>query len=250
LLFKQRPRANIIKEKRSYIMKVFLKISLIVLVLSLVFTGGVITSHAADAPALSGKVVETMDSGGYTYAQIENKGKKTWVAVPKTKIVKDQNISFAPGAEMPNFESKTLNRTFDSVIFSSGVIGQKGDSEMKSPGSTGSAVVSTEKIRVDKAAGPDAYTVAEIFQKSKELEEKKVIVKGKVVKVAAAIMNKNWIHLQDGTGDAGSNDLVLTSADLPKVGDVVTASGILYNNKDFGGGYKYNVIIEKVDIKK
>jgi hypothetical protein len=67
-----------------------------------------------------------MDSGGYTYAQIENKGVKTWVAVPKTKVIKGQNISFATGAEMQNFESKTLKRTFDRIIFSGGVIGQKG----------------------------------------------------------------------------------------------------------------------------
>jgi hypothetical protein len=42
---------------------------------------------------------------------------------------------------------------------------------------------------------------------------------------------------------------VVTSDSIPKVGDVVTASGILYNDKDFGGGYKYKVIIEKADIK-
>ena len=230
-------------------MHIFLKISFVFLVLALLVPGSVLSSHAGEAPTLSGKVIETMDSGGYTYVQIENNGKKTWVAVTKTKIVKDQNISFSTGTEMQNFESKTLKRTFDSIIFSGGVVGQQGDSEMKSPGSTGSAVASTEKITVDKAAGPDAYTVAEIFQRSKELEEKKVVVRGKVVKVAAGIMKKNWIHLQDGTGDAGNNDLVLTSDDLPKAGDVVTASGILYNNKDFGGGYKYKVIIEKADFK-
>jgi hypothetical protein len=105
-------------------MKVLLKISFIVLVLALTVTGSSLPSYAADA--LSGKVVQTMDSGGYTYAQIDNKGVKTWVAVPKTKVVKGQDISFAPGAEMQNFESKTLKRTFDRIIFSGGVIGQKG----------------------------------------------------------------------------------------------------------------------------
>jgi hypothetical protein len=103
---------------------------------------------------------------------------------------------------------------------------------------------------VDKASGPDAYTIAEIFQNSKKLEEKKVIIRGKVVKVSAGVMKKNWIHLQDGTGDAGNNDLVVTSDDLPKTGDIVTASGTLYNDKDFGGGYKYKVIIEKAGITK
>ena len=112
--------------KRSHIMKVLLKISFVVLVLALTVTGSALPSSAAGDQALTGKVVQTMDSGGYTYAQIENKGVKTWVAVPKTKVVKGQNISFAPGMEMQNFESKTLKRTFDKIIFSGGVIEQKG----------------------------------------------------------------------------------------------------------------------------
>ncbi len=232
-------------------MKVLMKIFFIVLVLALTVFGSALTSFAADDQPLTGKVIESMDSGGYTYIQIENNGKKTWVAVPKTKVVKGQDITLSPGAEMGNFESKTLKRKFDSIIFSGGVIGQgeKGI-EKKSPGSKGSAVVVTEKIKVDKASGPDAYTVAEIFQNSKKLEEKKVVIRGKVVKVSAGVMKKNWIHLQDGTGDSGNNDLVVTSDDLPQVGDVVTASGTLYNDKDFGGGYKYKVIVEKAGIKK
>lgn len=76
-----------------------------------------------EAPAgLTGKVVETMDSGGYTYVQIENAGKKTWIAIPPTKITKGKTMTFIPGSEMQNFKSKTLNRTFDSIIFSGGVV--------------------------------------------------------------------------------------------------------------------------------
>jgi|PlaIllAssembly_1097288.scaffolds.fasta_scaffold03840_2 hypothetical protein len=71
---------------------------------------------------LSGKVVETMDSGGYTYALLENEGKKTWVAMPTTKIVKGSNMSFLPGSVMTNFHSKTLNRTFEKIIFSGGPV--------------------------------------------------------------------------------------------------------------------------------
>ncbi len=232
-------------------MKTFLRITLIFLALALLVPGGILPSYAEDAQTLTGKVVETMDSGGYTYVQIENSGKKTWVAVPSTKVVKGQNISFFPGVEMQNFESKTLNRTFDSIIFSGGVVKQAGmDSGMKSPGSKGSAVTSTEKIKVEKAAGPNAYTIAEIYKNGSKLENEKIVVKGKVVKVSAGVMKKNWIHLQDGSGDAktGNNDLVMTSNDLPAVGDVVTASGTLYNNKDFGSGYKYKVIIENTSI--
>ena len=228
-------------------MKNYQKMSCIALLfVSMVFSTAIL-SHAEQS-TLSGKVIETMDSGGYTYVQIENDGKKTWVAVPKSKVVKGQNISFTPGTEMRNFQSKTLNRTFDSIIFAGAVLGES-KGEMKPHGSKESAVKATEKIKVEKATGPDAYTVGEVFRNSRKLEGKKVVIRGKVVKVSAGIMSKNWVHLQDGTGDAGNNDLVITSDELAKAGDVVTASGILYNDKDFGGGYKYKVIIEKANFK-
>jgi len=71
---------------------------------------------------LSGKVVETMNSGGYTYVSLENNGKKTWIALPDTKVKVGQQLTCQPGMEMKNFTSKTLNRTFDSIIFSGGII--------------------------------------------------------------------------------------------------------------------------------
>ena len=73
------------------------------------------------AISLSGKVVETMNSGGYTYVSIENNGTKTWVAVPATAVKVGQNVVCQPGMEMKNFTSKTMNRTFASIIFSGGI---------------------------------------------------------------------------------------------------------------------------------
>lgn len=72
--------------------------------------------------ALSGKVVETMNSGGYTYVSLDNSGKKTWVAMPQTTVKVGQNVTCQPGMPMENFTSKTLNRTFDRVIFSGGIL--------------------------------------------------------------------------------------------------------------------------------
>jgi hypothetical protein len=76
---------------------------------------------AAAPPQLSGKVTETMDSGGYTYLCLEKDGAKTWVALPTTKVTVGQEMKLLPGAQMSNFSSKTLNRTFDKIIFSGGV---------------------------------------------------------------------------------------------------------------------------------
>jgi hypothetical protein len=227
---------------------------LLIIVLSIVFsaTGKSLyaiqsTEPMKDTPSLSGKVVETMDSGRYTYVCLENNGKKIWLAVPKMIIVEGQNMSFKPGIEMVNFESKTLNRKFDKIIFSEGPIM---GTEIKSIGSKGSVIMPTEKIEIEKASGPNAYTIGEIYKNKNSLDKQNIVVRGKVVKVSADIMGRNWIHLQDGSGDPkdGSHDLVVTSQTLPSVGDIVTANGTLYKDKDFGRGYKYNVIVEDASM--
>jgi hypothetical protein len=71
---------------------------------------------------ISGKVVETMNSGGYTYILIDSGDKKIWGAVPTMEVTVGQEIQLLPGQTMTNFNSKSLNRTFDSVIFSTGVV--------------------------------------------------------------------------------------------------------------------------------
>lgn len=122
-----------------------------------------------------------------------------------------------------------------------------------SGGSEGAkAPAASGPIKVEKAKGADAYTVSEIHEKAGKLDKKTVSVRGKIVKVSKGIMGKNWVHLQDGSGEAGkgTNNLVVTSQDVPKVGDVVTAKGTLYKDKDFGAGYLYKVIVEEATVKQ
>jgi len=212
---------------------------------------GLSAPHSTNS--LTGKVSETMNSGGYTYINIEKDNQKIWVAVPQTEVKVGQEISVIPGMSMPNFESKTLNRTFESVIFSPGVVsGGTAGADMASQSSSAPVKVAEEKIKVEKASGPDAYTVAELYDKKSSLENKSVVVKGKVVKVSTGIMNTNWIHIQDGSGDAssGTNDLLVTSDDIPSVGDIITANGTLIKDKDIGSGYKFAVMIEQAKIEK
>jgi hypothetical protein len=113
------------------------------------------------------------------------------------------------------------------------------------------APATSTPVKVDRAKGANAYTVSETYEKAGTLDKKSVVVRGKVVKVSMGIMGKNWVHLQDGSGDTGkrTNDLVVTTQDAPKVGDVVTAKGTLHKDKDFGAGYKYRVIVEEATVK-
>ena len=207
-----------------------------------------------EAPPITGKVLETMDSGGYTYVRLQQeKGKKIWVAFPKAKVRVGKKVSLVPGGEFRNFKSKTLGRTFDRIIFSVGPVSKKGDKgkplQMSTPGSK-DAIVPPEKMKIDKATGSNAYTVAELFAQKEKLNGKKVVVKGKVVKVSPRIMKKNWVHLQDGTGSAEKNnhDLVVTTTALPVEGQTVTVTGTLLKDKDFGMGYRYDVLIDNAEI--
>lgn len=209
---------------------------------------------------VKGKVLETMDGGGYTYINLEKKdGTKGWYAIPQTPGIKvGAEVAVSPGTPMGKFTSRALKRDFDSIVFSDGLAkpdaakdeGTAVNGKETSPGSTGAASAA-EKIKVDKATGANAFTVAEVFKKRGDLDTKKISVRGKVIKVSKGIMNRNWIHIQDGTGDAAkkTHNLVCTSDFAPKVGDVVTATGILAKDKDFGGGYKYDAIIEKAEFK-
>lgn len=216
------------------------------------------SASQTSAEPLSGKVLQTMDSGGYTYIYIQKKdGEKVWVASPVTSVKVGSQASFSGSMEMANFESKTLKRKFDKIIFADATLSDapaKDTSKTKgvSGGSKAAASSKDAKIAVTKATGKNAYTVQEVFDKSAKLDKKKVVVRGKVVKVSSGIMGKNWIHIQDGTGSQAkkNHNLVCTSQEMADVDDVVTISGILAKDKDFGGGYKYSAIVEGATVKK
>ncbi|TWJ33359.1 DNA-binding protein [Geobacter argillaceus] len=202
-----------------------------------------------------GKVVQIINSGGYTYVQLKKKsGEKIWLAVPDAPIEVGSQMTFNPGMLMVNFQSKTLNRTFDKIVFTDLPTPPKGakkasDVKGKSPGS-GGTVSPDMKVKVKKATGTNAYTISELYKNKAKLDKKQVRVRGKVVKVSANIMGKTWIHLRDGSGSHATGDfnLVVTSQSVPAEGETVTVNGTLYKNKDFGGGYKYDIIVEKAEI--
>ncbi len=215
-------------------------------------------AEPAAPPPLAGKVIETMNAGGYSYIYIERAdGKKSWVAVAQTPVTVGAQMTFKPGTEMGKFESKSLNKTFDSIIFSDGVLSgtvpDPGKGQGTSPGSGGVVVAKTGKISVTKATGANAYTVEGAIKNVAKLNKKKVVIRGQVVKVSSGIMGKNWIHIQDGSGSEAkkTQKLVCTSAtDSANVGDVVTVTGTLIKDRDFGSGYKYAVILEDTKVTK
>ena len=69
-----------------------------------------------------GKVTQTMNSGGYTYVEAANdKGEKVWMALPEFKVAVGDTIEYPVAPPMVNFQSKTLNKTFDKIMFIPGI---------------------------------------------------------------------------------------------------------------------------------
>jgi uncharacterized protein YycO len=99
-------------------------------------------------------------------------------------------------------------------------------------------------------AGEKLMTVESVNKDMTKLKGQTVSVKGKVVKVNNGIMKRNFLHIQDGTGDANNNDLSVTSKQTANVGDEVTITGVVVLNRDFGMGYSYPLLIEEATIAK
>lgn len=91
-------------------------------------------------------------------------------------------------------------------------------------------------------------TVESLNQNKATLAGQTVSAQGKVVKVNNGIMGRNFVHVQDGTGDASNNNLIVTSKQTAAVGDQVSVSGVVAVNRDFGSGYSYPLLLEEATI--
>jgi hypothetical protein len=199
-----------------------------------------------------GKVLETMDSGGYTYLKVSLMGKPTWVATAPTSVKKGATVIVPAGLVMHNFRSDSLKRDFDVIYFVNQVT-VKGAKAPEAQAQQEPAHPAAEKAAVKVTGVPRAEggkTVEEILRGSKELDAKEIAVRAQVVKRNLGIMGKTWLHVQDGTGAQGADDLMVTTDSEPEVGDVLLIKGKVGLNKDFGFGYRYDVIVEDAKVTK
>ncbi len=201
----------------------------------------------AAASGVSGEVMEVLDVESYTYLRLKTASGDVWAAVPTAKVKKGAKVTLQNPMTMTNFESKTLKKKFDTILFAT-LAG--GDSAAASAPSAPAAA--SAPIKVAKATGAGAYTVAEVIAKRTELKGKSVQIRGQVVKFTAGIMKRNWVHLQDGSGTAAAKnqDILVTTLDSAKIGDVVLVKGQVGNDRDFGSGYAYPVLVEEAKLQK
>jgi hypothetical protein len=233
------------------------------------------------SPVLRATIIESKDVTNYTYLLLEDKTGKVWAAIPKTPVKTGDEIAISNIVIMKDFHSKTLEKTFDLILFAvpsegcpfkelEGGIVSEMPSGMMPPGKTPPAMMSPasmphgampgpkksksapQDIKVSKAVGEDAYTIEEIYSKKEELSQKTITVRAIVVKFMPQVMGKNWIHIQDGTGsvEKGNNDVAVSTLDTAEVGDEVIIKGTLGIDKDFGMSRTFGALIEESSVNK
>lgn len=231
--------------------------TLLSILMIMVIPAALAADKPATAPAaqsITGSVLEVRDVESYTYLRLKTAEGETWAAISKTPVKKGAKVTIENVTVMNNFESRSLNQTFKTIAF--GNLAGTGAAKsghamgMAHPGNNPPANI--PDIKVAKASGANAWTVAEINAKAAELKDKPVVVRGRIVKYNPSIMGKNWLHLRDGSGSAeqGTNDILVTTSGEAKVGDIVTVRGVVRTNKDFGSGYAYKSLIEDATIQK
>jgi hypothetical protein len=191
------------------------------------------------------KVIDKIAVKNYDYLQVSENKNEYWIAVPTMQIDVGETVYFSKYMIMKDFKSSYNNRTFDEILFVDDARKSTTPDEMKKIHSKALAI-EKEKIEIQPLA--DGKTIEQIFSEKSSLNGQTVRVKGKVVKFNKQIMKRNWIHIQDGTGNENNYDLVITSDQDVKVGDIITAEGKLATDKDFGAGYFFPVIIEEAKI--
>ena len=194
-------------------------------------------------------VQEVIQATSYTYMRVKEADKDFWIAINKRQIEPGAKISFSGALEMNNFTSKDLQRTFDKIYFVNRIVGDESSTAQQSMSMSHQMKPEPEKKEISIEPAKGGVTIGELYANRDSYADKTVLVKGQVTKVNRAIMDKNWVHLQDGTSDSGNFDLTITTTDEVNVGDIAMFEGKIALKKDFGAGYYYELIMEEARLK-
>lgn len=191
-------------------------------------------------------VTEVLQTNNYTYLNVKEEDRVYWMAINAAEIAVGDSLYFKNSMEMKDFKSRELNRTFPLILFV--------DDAMKSLAPPPSQRMTTpQKVAVKKWSEVEVtvpkggIALEELFRNIGNYAGKRVTIRGVVTRYNSEIMNRNWVHLQDGTEFEGKFDLTVTTHDSLVVGQQATFTGVISLNKDFGSGYTYDVMMEEAE---
>lgn len=202
-------------------------------------------SNSTDADVIKDvhqvEVIQHIRGKRYSYLQVKENDQSYWLATMGGDFVEGNTYAYNEGLMKQNYHSTELDKTFDRILLVSQMFvrGHEHNHEHK----TERKIPSNSKIEIPETSTP----IKDIVTNPNKYQNETVNITGRVTKVNANIMDRNWIHIQDGT--MNSYDFVATSKASVPVGHVVTLTGVLRLNQDFGAGYSYDIILENAEVQ-
>lgn len=240
-------------------MKMYILLAAMVLAVSCVQNKGGQNGQEAAGGGKFFEVKEVVQSDSYVYLKVTENSEERWVATGRQEVSAGEKFYYDEALQMTNFHSKDLDRTFDVIYFVNRISrtpmlqhpanhmhGMDNMMGSVPPGST----KQEKKSGIALEKSENELTIEQVFENKEQYSDRKVALRGVVVKVNKEIMGKNWVHIQDGTGSNGRFDLTITTMDSPAIGEEVTVEGLISLDRDFGSGYFYEVIMEDAKVSE
>ncbi|NNE26728.1 MAG: hypothetical protein HKN09_07780, partial [Saprospiraceae bacterium] len=186
-------------------------------------------------------VVQKLPTEKYVYLEVVEQSDTFWIATRKQDVDINGIYFYREGLLKTRFESKEFNRIFDTIYLVSNIVpsnhGNTGTQEQVIKTDAPSQAPVTNRVK------EGSILIKDLLEQQEELEGEVVQLTGMCTKVNPNIMGRNWVHLKDGSAD--DFDLVITTNQRVMEGETLTMQGVVVLNKDFGAGYRYNLILEE-----
>ena len=185
----------------------------------------------------------------YAFAKVSEGENQYWIATRLKTLKPNGHYYYTKGLLKNNYESKELNKVFDRIYLVSNLVSADHKRNTDGSQSKDSTTIKESDPELDIteiAPEEGSIKIAEIVARPEDFKGKIVQITGKCVKVNPNIMERNWIHLKDGSKD--DYDLVVTSGTFIKEGEIVTIRAKVSLNRDYGAGYTYPLILEDGEV--
>ncbi len=195
-------------------------------------------------------VEEALHTDKYSYLKVKENGESFWIAVSKRTVNTGDTYYYKGGLLKKNFYSKEFDRTFETVYLVSNVWRDPAEAtggEVTHTHTDGTTHTPADIPLADIRPAEGSIALSDLFANKDKYNGKTVKVTGKVMKVNPMIMQRNWLHLQDASGE--KYDLAVTTMENVPLGAVISMEGTIAVDKDFGAGYRYDIIMEGAVLK-
>ena len=196
------------------------------------------------------EVLDLLHTDKYTYLDVQEDDQRYWIAVSKMEANKGDRYMYQGGLLKKNFYSREFDRNFETIYLVSRLLpvgGSAAGSAMERAKASLGQEQETSDIIVTQPEG--GISLKTLFSDPDRYAGQTIMVKGQCVKVNNRIMDRNWVHIQDGSVQDGEKlDLTLTTQENVPVGAIALFKGQISTKKDFGAGYRYEILMEEAIV--